>query len=133
MRIHHDRLATRVAGSLLGVGFLLIGLYALAGAGEMVDAAARGRVVGFGVCAVIAGLVATPVSWLVKRLDNIWCAPPRRGWFRAMPSPGDGAKRGPDATGANHRGTEGTEKWDSERRNHEDSKDTNHTKFNRSI
>jgi hypothetical protein len=23
------------------------------------------------------------VSWLVQRLDNIWCAPPRSGWFRA--------------------------------------------------
>jgi len=83
MRIHTDQLPTRVAGSLLGLGFLLIGGYALLGGGEALDPALRERATGFGVAAVIAGAIAIPVSWLVQRLDNIWCAPPRSGWFRA--------------------------------------------------
>ena len=51
--------------------------------GDGLDAVTRERAVGFGVSALIAGLIAIPVSWLVRRLDNIWCAPPRRGWFRS--------------------------------------------------
>ena len=82
MRVHRDQLATRIAGTVVGVLFLFIGLYALWG-GDGVDPALRDRAQGFGVAAVIAGLIAIPVSWLVQRLDNIWCAPPRRGWFRA--------------------------------------------------
>ena len=83
LRIHRDRLPTRIAGSLLGLGFVAIGLYALLGGGPDLDAVARERALGFGVAALIAGLLAVPVSWLVARLDNIWCAPPRRGWFRS--------------------------------------------------
>ena len=89
LRIHFSRLPVRIAGSLLGLGFLLVGLYALFG-GEAVDAALRERARGFGISAVLAGLVAIPTSWLVERLDDIWCAPPRRGWFRAKrPARGD--------------------------------------------
>ncbi len=89
LRIHRDRLATRIAGSALGVGFLLMGAYALLG-GEGVDAVVRERAAGFGVCAIVAGVAAAGVSWLVERLDNIWCAPPRSGWFRAKRDPGEG-------------------------------------------
>ena len=83
LRIHVSRLPVRIAGSLLGLGFLLVGLYALFGGGDVVDAALRERARGFGVSAVLAGLVAIPTSWLVDRLDDIWCAPPRHGWFRS--------------------------------------------------
>ena len=103
MRVHTDLLGTRIAGTLLGLGFLLMGLYALFGGGDAVVPALRERASGFGVAALIAGLVAIPVSWLVRRLDNIWCAPPRRGWFRAPRHESDegvvrsdGAHRGPD-------------------------------------
>jgi hypothetical protein len=82
MRVHRDQLPIRLAGTALGVVFLFIGWYALFG-GEGVDPLLRERARGFGIAAFIGGLVAIPTSWLVKRLDNIWCAPPRRGWFRA--------------------------------------------------
>ena len=82
MRLYRDQLGIRLAGTLVGAGFLFIGWYALFG-GEGVAPLLRERAQGFGIAAVIAGLVAMPTSWLVKRLDNIWCAPPRRGWFRA--------------------------------------------------
>lgn len=83
MRIHRDRLPTRIAGSLLGLGFIAAGLYAMFGAPDGLDAGLRAHARGFGVTALIAGAIAVPVSWLVQRLDNIWCAPPRSGWFRA--------------------------------------------------
>ena len=83
MRIHRDQLATRVAGSLLGLGFIAAGLFAIFGAPDGLDAGLRAHARGFGITALIAGGIAVPVSWLVERLDNIWCAPPRSGWFRA--------------------------------------------------
>lgn len=83
MRVHTDQLGTRIAGTLLGLGFVLLGLYALFGGGDAVDPALRERASGFGVAALLAGMAAILVSWLVGRLDNIWCAPPRSGWFRA--------------------------------------------------
>jgi hypothetical protein len=94
-RVHGDRLATRLAGTVVGLMFLLVGLYALFGGGDAVDAALRERARGFGVSAVIAALVAIPVSWLVRRLDDIWCSPPRKGWFNAKRRPG----RAPDGDG----------------------------------
>lgn len=83
MRIHRDRLATRIAGSLLGLGFIAAGLFAIFGAPDGLDTGLRAHARGFGITALIAGAIALPVSWLVQRLDNIWCAPPRSGWFRA--------------------------------------------------
>jgi hypothetical protein len=83
MRIHRDQLGMRVAGSLLGMGFIAAGLFAIFGAPDGLDPALRAHARGFGITALIAGGIAVPVSWLVQRLDNIWCAPPRSGWFRA--------------------------------------------------
>lgn len=83
VRVHTDLLGTRIAGTALGLGFLLVGAYALFGGGDAVDPLLRERASGFGVAAIIGGVIAISVSWLVRRLDNIWCAPPRRGWFRA--------------------------------------------------
>ena len=82
----------RVCGTLAGLLFLFIGCYALFGGGDAVDPQLRDRAFGFGLSAVIAGLIALPVSWLVRRLDNIWCPPPRKGWFRASSSARDGEK-----------------------------------------
>lgn len=85
MRIHHDQLPMRIGGTLVAVMFLLVGWYALFG-GEAVDPQLRERAFGFGISSLIAGSIALPVSWLVRRLDNIWCAPPRKGWFRTTSS-----------------------------------------------
>ena len=96
-------LGTRIAGTLLGVGFVLLGAYALVGGGDAVDPLLRERASGFGVAALVGGLAAIAVSWLVRRLDNIWCAPPRRGWFRA-PRRDDGQAAGDVASPHARRG-----------------------------
>lgn len=76
----------RIGGTLVALFFLFVGYYALFGGGDAVDPLLRDRAFGFGISALIAGAIALPVSWLVKRLDNIWCAPPRQGWFRTTSS-----------------------------------------------
>ncbi len=83
MPIHRDQPAVRICGTLLGIGFLVLGFYAMFGAGEEVSEFAKDRAFWFGVCASVAGLGAVIASVGVKRLDNIWCAPPRRGLLRA--------------------------------------------------
>ena len=86
MKIHRDQLVMRIGGTLVAVFFLFVGCYALFGGGDAVDPQLRERAFGFGISAVLAGLIALPISWLVKRLDNIWCSPPRKGWLRTTSS-----------------------------------------------
>ena len=86
MKIYHDQLPMRIGGTLVAAFFLFVGCYALFGGGDAVQPLLRERAFGFGISALLAGLIALPVSWLVKRLDNIWCAPPRKGWFRSNSS-----------------------------------------------
>lgn len=78
MRINLDKLVIRVAGSLLGMGWFALGVYALFGGDAGLDADTHERAIGFGVTFMIAGVCAVGVSWLVRDLSNIWCPPPRR-------------------------------------------------------
>lgn len=78
LRIHRDQPVVRVFGCLLGLGFVLIGVYALLGAGEDVSDPIHERAIGFGVTAVIVGVIAVLCSLLVKDLSDIWCRHPRR-------------------------------------------------------
>jgi len=78
LRIHRDQPVTRILGTLLGLGFVLIGAFSIAGAGDYATPASHGRAIGFGVTAVVIGIVAVLCSLLVKDLSNIWCRPPRR-------------------------------------------------------
>lgn len=77
MRLHRNGLATRVLGTLVGVGFLCIDAYAVLGADDSVAAYPRERAFWFGVCAFIAGVWAVAVSWLDPDLSGVWCRPPR--------------------------------------------------------
>lgn len=77
MRLHRNGLATRLLGTALGVGFLVIGAYAVFGADETVGAVARERAFWFGVCALVGGIWAVGVSWLEPDLSGVWCRPPR--------------------------------------------------------
>lgn len=79
MRLHTDGLKTRILGTLTGVGFLLIGLYAIFGADDgSIEAAMRTRATWFGITALVAGVWAIGVSWLERDLSGVWCRPPRR-------------------------------------------------------
>ncbi len=68
----------RICGTLLGIGFVLLGLFSVLGAGELGGEVSYDRAVGFGVTAVIVGIIAVLCSLLVKDLSNIWCGHPRR-------------------------------------------------------
>jgi len=78
MRVHRNHPAMRILGTLLGVGFLAIGAYAVFGADDSVPAFVRERAWWFGACAIVAGVWAIAVSWLDPDLSGVWCRPPRR-------------------------------------------------------
>ncbi len=78
LRIHRDQPVMRICGTLLGIGFVLLGVFSALGAGELGEEISYDRAVGFGVTAVIVGILAVLCSLLVKDLSNIWCRHPRR-------------------------------------------------------
>lgn len=78
MRIHRDQPLIRICGTLLGVGFLAIGTYAVVGSAGVADEIARDRAFWFGVTAVIGGIFAVLASLFVENLSDIWCRQPRR-------------------------------------------------------
>ncbi len=82
MRLYTSRLGTRISGTALGLGFLVIGIFAISVSGEAPDAAVGDRAFWLGVTFAFAGVSAVAVSWLVSDLSNIWCSPPRR-FFRS--------------------------------------------------
>jgi hypothetical protein len=78
LRIQLDQPVMRVCGTLMGIGFVMLGVYSVLGAQEL-GADMRGdRAMGFGVTAIIIGIIAVLCSLLVKDLSNIWCRHPRR-------------------------------------------------------
>ena len=83
--IYRDHLAIRIGGTLLGACFILVGSYALFGSGEEISDIERERAVAFGLTAVIGGVLAIAASWLEQRLNEVWCAHPRR-WRRSRSS-----------------------------------------------
>ena len=78
LRIHRDQPLMRICGSLLGVGFVIIGLYAILGAQDLGGQVSGERAAGFGATAIIIGIIAVLCSLLVKDLSDIWCRHPRR-------------------------------------------------------
>jgi hypothetical protein len=78
VRIQRNQLLTRILGTLLGIGFLTFGAYAMFGADESVPGLLRQRAWWFGAAALVAGVWAIAVSWLDADLTGIWCRPPRR-------------------------------------------------------
>ena len=68
----------RICGTLLGIGFVLLGAFSVLGAGEPSTEVSHDRAMGFGVTAVIIGIIAVLCSLLVKDLSDIWCRNPRR-------------------------------------------------------
>lgn len=78
MKIHTTELGTRVAATLLGTGFLAVGVTSLVVSSNAPDAYVADRAQWLGFTFVVAGLAAIAVSWLVADLTNIWCKPPSR-------------------------------------------------------
>jgi len=87
MRIHRDQPLIRLCGTLLGIGFVAIGAYAVVGSSGVADAVARDRAFWFGVTAVIGGILAVFASLFVdavfaslfvEKLGDVWCRHPRR-------------------------------------------------------
>ena len=78
LRIHRDQPVTRILGTLLGIGFVLVGAFAILGADEYAATTSYDRAIGFGVTAIVIGIIAVLCSLLVKDLRNIWCRAPRR-------------------------------------------------------
>jgi len=78
VRVHTSQLTLRVAGTLIGIGFLAVGAYAAFGADDAIPALARERTGWFGITALIGGAWAIGVSWLDAELTGVWCRHPRR-------------------------------------------------------
>jgi hypothetical protein len=79
MRLQTNDPGMRVLGTLTGVAFLLLGIYAIFGEDDgSVAAAMRSRAFWFGVTTLVAGVWAIAVSWLEPDLSGVWCRQPRR-------------------------------------------------------
>ena len=78
LRVHRDQPGMRICGTLLGIGFVLMGAFSVLGAGEAGTVASHGRASGFGFTAIIIGVIAVLCSLFVKDLSDIWCRHPRR-------------------------------------------------------
>lgn len=66
----------------MGIGFVLLGAFSVLGAADLATDQAmemgHERAMGFGITAVIIGVIAVLCSLLVKDLSDIWCRHPRR-------------------------------------------------------
>jgi hypothetical protein len=73
----------RIAGSLFGLGCGAVGVFSIFGGGEDLPALNRERAFGFGVAAIVVGLVAL-IGSLTGDAHRLWYCMPRR-WrpFRA--------------------------------------------------
>lgn len=82
--LYTDHLVLRIGGTLMGVFFLVIGYLTLTGMDEVKDLVAPERVYWYGVTMIIGGVLAIGFAWLESRLDQVYCATPKR-WFRRRP------------------------------------------------
>jgi hypothetical protein len=78
-----DEWPLRIAGSLFGLGCCAIGLFSIFGGSETLPELNRERALGFGITAIVVGLVAL-VGSLTSDAHRLWYCMPRR-WrpFRA--------------------------------------------------
>lgn len=71
MKIERDRPVTRALGICLGVAFLALGVFAVAG-GRHWPEPAGGRALGLGLALIVAGVVAVVASLTVTDPSRIW-------------------------------------------------------------
>ena len=87
----------RLAGSLFGLACCALGLFSIFGGGEQLPALNRERAAGFGIAAIVVGLVAL-IGSLTGDAHRLWYCMPRR-WraFRADVLDGWDAPKSPAA------------------------------------
>jgi hypothetical protein len=78
MRFRGDHLAMRLSGTLVGVGFLLFGTFAVIGPGVPTSEEIQDNAFWFGMHLIVGGAMAVFASWTARNLDGIWCRHPRR-------------------------------------------------------
>ena len=78
MKLHTSNVGIRLGGTALGLGFFVIGVFAVSVSGEAPTAAVGNRAFWMGATFAFAGVCAVAVSWLLADLSNIWCSPPRQ-------------------------------------------------------
>ncbi|MGI9411492.1 MAG: hypothetical protein ACR2OV_15545 [Hyphomicrobiaceae bacterium] len=78
MHIHTSNLPLRIGATLTGIGYAVVGLYAIAASSDAPNADLSDRALWLGITFLIASVLAIALSWLVADLSNIWCIPPRR-------------------------------------------------------
>jgi hypothetical protein len=85
----------RIAGSLFGLACCALGLFSIFGGGEQLPTLNRERAAGFGIAAIVVGLVAL-IGSLTGDAHRLWYCMPRR-WraFRADVLDGRDAPRSP--------------------------------------
>jgi hypothetical protein len=94
-----DQWPLRIAGCLFGLGCCAIGLFSLFGGGDALPELNRERALGFGITAIVVGLVAV-IGSLTSDAQRLWYCVPRR-WrpFRADVLDGWGAPSSPAPRG----------------------------------
>ncbi|MBT3702486.1 MAG: hypothetical protein HOE62_14790 [Alphaproteobacteria bacterium] len=81
MTIYKNEPVIRFIGSVVAFGFLVMGLYAIFGASSELPELNQDRAFWFGITSIIASVFALVLSWLIKDIRGVWCAPPRRNIF----------------------------------------------------
>jgi hypothetical protein len=99
----------RLAGSLFGLGCGALGLFSIFGAGEQLPELNRERAAGFGIAAIVVGLVAL-IGSLTGDAHRLWYCMPRR-WraFRADVLDGWDAPNSPASRSVPPAGDTGTD------------------------
>ena len=77
-KLHTDNLVVRVGATLLAIGWVVAGAFAIYMSNQAPTADLADRALWMGITFCVAAGVALPVSWLVSDLSNIWCIPPRK-------------------------------------------------------
>ncbi len=78
MQVHTSNLPLRIGATLTGIGYGVVGAYAITASTDAPSPELADRAFWLGTTFVIAAVLAIAISWLVSDLSNIWCIPPRR-------------------------------------------------------
>ena len=111
MPLPRDQWPLRTAGCLFGLGCWAIGLFSIFGGSDTLPELNRERAFGFGITAIVVGLVAV-IGSLASDAHRLWYCVPRR-WrpFRADVLDGWGAPGSPASRGLTTSDEAGAQAW----------------------